>query len=186
MMSSQKPIKKTRILELIGICLVIMALISAYGLYYTSEEYAKVTETQMNAGAYITGIEVSKNISDPGLDVDILVLNNASQLDVEVYLIEFRVYASDVPITTPSQLDYLGTVASSSGGDIVEAGTNYMYRIPLNIDPISDPYQKLVDTSPDGSGYFIVQGTVYYEISGPSELQNTIPFYFSGKLGVAP
>ena len=102
MMSSQKPLQKTKILELIGICLVITALISAYGLYYTSREYAKVTETQMNADAYITGITVSKNITDPGLDIDILVLNNVSQLDIDVYLIEFRVYVSDIPINMPN------------------------------------------------------------------------------------
>jgi len=186
MMSSQKPIKKTKILELIGICLVITALISAYGLYYTSQEYAKVTETQMNADAYITGITVSKNITNPGMDIDILVLNNVSQLDIEVYLIEFRVYASDIPINMPNQRDYLGIVASSSGDDIVEAGTNYMYRVPLNIDPTSEYYHKLVDISTDDSGYFVVVGTVYYEISGPSELKNSIPFYFAGKLGVSP
>ena len=125
MMSSQKPIKKAKILELIGICLVIMALISAYGLYYTSREYSKVTETQLNAGAFLTDIVVSKNITDPGVDINVMVLNNASHLDIEVYLIELRVYASDIPINMPYPSDYLGIMRSTSGSDLVEAGTNY-------------------------------------------------------------
>ena len=188
MMSDQKEMKKTKILELIGICLVITALISAYGLYYTSQEYAKVTETQLNADAYITGIAVSKNISDLGVDINILVLNNISQLDIKIYMIEYSVYASDIPINRPNQMDFLGTVASASNTNFVEAGTNFEYTISMGLDPTSDQYDKLVDISPspDNSAHFVVSGTVFYKISGPSGLQGTVPFYFVGMLEVSP
>ena len=186
MMSNQKEMKKVKILELIGICLVITALISAYGLYYTSQEYAKVTETQLNVEAHITGIEVSKNISDPGVDLDVLVLNNVSQLDIQVYMIEYRVYASDIPIYTPFQRDYIGIVVSTGGYEVIEAGTNEEYTISMSLDTTSDQYHLLDMISPDDSGYFVISGRVHYEISGPSGLQNSAYFYFAGQLGVSP
>ena len=163
-----------------------MALVSAYGLYYTSREYAKVTETQLNAEAFITNITISKNISNPKVVIDILVLNNASQLDIEIYLIEYRVYASDIPISMPFQRDYIGITTSTSGDDLVEAGTSNMYTVPMSLNPTTDQYNKLDDISHNNSGYFVVSGRVHYKISGPSEFQNSVPFYFAGKLGVSP
>lgn len=177
-MSQRKITQKKDILEIIGICLIITALISAYGLYYTSREYAKVTETQMNAQAFISDVSVSINDMDSSINVNVLVLNNVSQLDIEIYLIEYKIYASEILITTPNQRDYFGTISSTGGGNgTIKAGEYVIYDVPLSVSQVSTQHSQLNDLMSDGQAYFIVQGKVYYKISGPSELQEYIHFY---------
>ncbi len=190
MMSDTGKIKKrSEIIEIIGICIIITALISAYGIYYISNEYAKVTETQMNIGAYVPygddSVSVTYLDNHSIVNVNIAVSNIESRLDVDIYLIEYSIYISDEPIVRPDYNDYIGMITSSaSGNDILEAGTGQMYNIPITFDSDNEYYSKLTDVTEDGSGYVLIQGRAHYKIMGSSGLQDSIMFYYGDKVSV--
>lgn len=171
--------ERDRILEIIGVCLIVTALVSAYGLYYTSREYARVTETRLNAAAFIIDLDVTMENHSSRIDIDTLVLNNVSKLDIEIYLIEYRIFASSEPINMINQRDYFGSVSNTGGANnIVAAGGFREYKSSMLISANSTLSPKLESIMNGGIGYFIVQGRVHYTISGPSELQDSIPFYY--------
>ncbi len=189
MMSKPGKMKRSDIIEIIGICLIITALISTYGIYYTSNEYAKVTETQMNINAvvpyYPQSVSMFMADNTSTINVNIAVLNNVSRIDVEIYLIEYTIYASDEPIHLPDYNDYIGIVAfSGSGNEIVPAGENQIYNVPIVIDSDNEYYPKLQDITLDGSAYLLIQGRVHYKLTGASGLQDSIIFYYINEVGV--
>ena len=139
----------------------------------------------MNAQAFTYDVSISTTDTSFSIDVNVLVLNNVSQLDIEVYLIEYMIYASEILITTPNQRDYFGTISSTGRGNgTIEAGEYMIYDVPLPIKHDSTQYSQLNDILSKGQAYFIVQGKVHYKISGPSELLDSLHFYSVNLVGL--
>lgn len=147
--------KRYDILEIIGICLIIVAMISAYGLYYTSNEYAKVTETRLNMEANITAVSVSFSYDGARITVD-GVIKNPSRLDIDVYFIEIRVYVSS-ETTSPTLKNFVG-LASGTGGleGTINAKSSDEFSVLLNLDNGSKGFDLLTQNTAGGGGYFLL------------------------------
>ena len=155
------------ITNLIGILLVIVALVSAGGLYFVASEYSKISETMVVIESRMVDLSVV-NSSDEAIIYFTVIVNNTSDLDIDVYRIEYDIHSDDdlsyLFSTQSIILGGLGTGTLASPIDTVESGTT-SNEIFLSV-PIKDkPYTKFMETVSDGNANIFMDATLFFRIS---------------------
>lgn len=175
--------KQFKILDWIGVCLIVVAIISAGGLFYTSNEYAKVTETRLNVWSEITNVTMTYSDGEAMLIIEGKA-HNPSRLDVEIYGVEYDVYASSMPFTSLNLKNHLAHDYDSGGGDrTVEKGGDSDFIAYFNHLKMDAFLQQLEQNNID-TGFFAVRGEILFTIEGPGGVNEKAYFFYAGEVSL--
>ena len=171
---------KYGIVDVIGISLVVVAIISAGGLYYTASTYTAISETITYTDAFMIDVNATRSNVTGNYDflTTIMVINN-STLEIEVYDIEFNVFAYSNEIYG---IDYSHHIASSTGGvqvanrTVMERSSKNMYQ-RFEVKTGASNMETLQENIQGGFVFIGINGFAIYEISDFPEV--TERMYFS-------
>lgn len=154
------------IVNLIGISLVIVAIVSAGGLYYTAASYNNISETFATVTIDITGVSLTRDNDTGQVHINTLFLvNNPSNLDIEIYRIEYQVHADSTSSTVREYDRYVGNGGIGSSNNTISAGKLREIDLPTRINPDTTYMERFNMAEQDGSVFVFVDGIVWYRIS---------------------
>lgn len=153
------------ITNIIGILLVIVAIVSAGGLYYIATEYSKISETIVTVDTMISGVTINNISGDFTVTVSVLI-NNPSALDIEVYRIEYMTYSDKTTSTLTGSDRYIGGGSTSNRNSTVSAGTVREMQV-THIVSHNSIYLERLQYGMDGgnTSWIYVGGYVWFKIS---------------------
>ncbi|MFO7618851.1 MAG: hypothetical protein R6W91_04265 [Thermoplasmata archaeon] len=164
------------ITNLIGIMLVIVALVSAGGLYFVASEYSKISETLVSTEILLSDMTViQNNASNKAIISFSIFLNNPADLDIDIYRIEYYLYTGQSPQDSIRTDSYVGAGGSSSGISILSGST--MNEIPLHMT-VNGTYMVRFRESinPDNSLYTFISGKLLYRITNYPDVYQELEF----------
>lgn len=165
--------------NLIGILLVIVALVSAGGLYYTASTYTRISETYVSVWSEISDVSVVFDNASEEVEVTVSVLvNNPSSLDIEIYRVEYMCYMDKDPSSLSNYNRYIGSGSSSEKNNTVRAGSERVVEVSFKVDSENTYYDRVLYAMEDGpSVYFMVDGNVWFSLASYSQVQNQVGIY---------
>jgi hypothetical protein len=166
---------KYGIVDIIGVTLVVVAIISAGGIYYTASTYSRISDTLTAANVMVTDFNITHS-EDAGTYefLTSIMAINPSSLDIEIYSVEFNIYAYPSEAFGLDQSHYMGTGQGIQGGNstIGQDSANYIY-------------QHLTTTSTDieanvvnGASFIGISGFVLFKIVDYPEVTKKVYFGF--------
>lgn len=163
------------ITNLIGIMLVIVAIVSAGGLYYVASEYSKISETLVSVEATISEVNICiDNQTGECVVTASILMNNPSKLDIDIYRIEYLTYADK---ETSSLTEYdreIGGIQSSRNGTILKDSlTELQYTYTIYPDTT---YMNRLDYAMDGGStvWVYIGGLMWFRISDYPDVSEDI------------
>jgi len=174
--------KHLELTNLIGVVLVAVAIVSAGGLYYLGSEYCTISNTLVSVETLSADIIVARdNVTDRYQVIVTLLVSNPSELDIEVYSIEYMVYADKSTTTLTS---YDATIGGGSSGLVdgtVEANTVKELSVMYLIGSGSLYYERLEYAMAGGnSAWMYLSGFALFKLSDYEEVDGQrlgLPFY---------
>jgi hypothetical protein len=169
----------TSIPNLIGVLLVIVALVSAGGLYYTASVYARISDTYVSVESAITGMSVSYNNLTQTVDVTVTVLiDNPTSLDIQVYRVEYMSYMDKDPSSIFNYNRYTGSGSTSERNNTVKAESVREMQVSFKITSENTYFDRVLYAMEDGpSLYFLVDGTVWFQVADYGQVKNQIGIF---------
>lgn len=175
------------IVNLLGISLIVVALVSAGGLYYTAKSYADISETFATVSIDISEVKVFRDNSTGQVTIDTIfhVENNRSNLDIEIYRTEYGVNV-DVSSTDVMNYDrYVGSGSRGSANNTVMAGKVKDIQVTTRINPDTIYMDRFEQASVSGNLYMFIDGTMWYRIARfPEASQRIDGIFFMGSVVV--
>lgn len=161
------------IVDIIGISLVAVAIISAGGIYYTASSYSKISNTLTNTAAFIPDVNITYSSETGHYDlVAVVTAINNSTLDIDFYEIEFNIYAFP---TETRGLDFDHWVGS--GGHIPGGNGTVMADSMSNLyQSFSTISEKLTSNIVGGQTYIGLSGSALYKISDYPDVTKKLYF----------
>jgi len=172
------------IVNLVGIALVIAALVSAGGIYYTASTYSKISESFATTTVMVSDVQITR-INETGLVIftTTYVVDNPSSLDIELYRIEYMAHADISPTTITEYDRYIGSGTLSNRNGTVPAGTIREFQVPFSIGPNSTYMDRFNYAEQNGEVNTFVNGIIWYRISNYQEASNRLDgILFRGKV----
>lgn len=166
---------KYGIVDVIGVTLVVIALVSAGGIYYTANTYVKINDTWTNCHAFVPGVTITSSNATSEVSFQItLFINNSSPLDIEIVPsnVEYNVYVFDIEpdftlLDSDDWLDHFITPGRGmeGGNGTVEAGTQKTVLLLTSIGESPPLYwERFHDSSADGRAFVVLSGFALYNI----------------------
>lgn len=176
------------IFNVIGIAVVVVALISAGGIYYTASSYAKITETRVNFNGELEQISITSSPSS-GTYTFITTFNfdnTISSLAVDVYSIEYNIYAYNTPTDRLDFNNYIGAGRGIVGGNgTIEAGTTKELQVIYELQPDSPIYmERFMSMVVDDSVFIVFSGSAWFKIVEFPDAWQRIEFYYPGQVSI--
>jgi hypothetical protein len=166
------------ITNLIGVLLVIVALVSAGGLYYVASEYSKISETIVMVDVAISGVTINNESGDFTVIVSILI-NNPSSLDIEVYRIEYMTYSDKTTSTLTGSDRYIGGGSTSDRNNTVSAHSTREMQVSHIISPNSIYLDRLLYGMDNGNtSWIFVGGYVWFKITDYPDVSQQLDIWF--------
>jgi hypothetical protein len=157
--------KAPSITNIIGVLLVIVAIVSAGGLYYIASEYSKISESIVTVETAISAVTINNISGDYTLTISVLI-SNPSSLDVEVYRIEYMTYADKSTSTLQGSDRYIGGGSTSDRNSTVSANSVREMQVSHIINPDSIYMKRLLYGMDNGnSSWIFVGGYVWFKIA---------------------
>ena len=174
------------IVNLVGITLIIVAIVSAGGLYYTASTWANISEAYATVEVVISEVDIVRDNSTGGITLTAMFLvNNPSNLDIEIYRIE---YMANVDYSTSAIMEYDKYVGSGSVGNrnnTVSADSIREVQVTMSINPNSTNMVRFNSAEVDGNVYVFLYGTVWYRIINyPDASQRLDGIYYMNSVEV--
>lgn len=162
------------IVDIIGVTLIVVALISAGGIIITTNSYVNINDTWANCHAFIPNVNItSSNTSNEVTIQTILFIDNPSKLDIEIVSsnVEYNVYVFG---TQPdfSQLDYddwldhfisPGRGIEGANGTVYADSRKNLY-LSLLFRETPMYWERFQEASENGTTYIFISGFALYEI----------------------
>jgi hypothetical protein len=162
------------IVDLIGVTLIVVALISAGGIVITTDTYVNINDTWANCQAFIPNVNItSSNDSNEVTLTTSLFINNPSKLDIEIISsnVEYNVYVFNAEPDF-SQLGYDGLldhfispgrgIAGANGTVYGDSQKNLYLSLFFRETPLY--WDRFQDASVNGSTFVFISGFALYEI----------------------
>ena len=174
--------KSIDIVNLIGVSLIIVAIVSAGGLYYTATSYANISETFASVEVSISEVITYRDNSTGEVTITALFLvDNPSDLDIEIYRIEYMAHAD---INSASVMEYDKYVGSGTMGNMnntISANSVRDIQLSTTINPDTPYMERFNLAEQEGSVYMFLDGIVWYSITDfPEATQRLDGVYFTG------
>lgn len=153
------------IVNLVGITLIVVAIVSAGGLYYTASTWADISEAYATVDVMISEVDIIRNNSTGEISITAMFLiNNPSNLDIEIYRIE---YMTNVDSSTADIMEYNKYVGSGSVGNrnnTVSSDSMREIQVFMSINPNSTYMERFNLAEVEGNVHVFLYGTVWYRI----------------------
>ena len=174
------------IVNLVGITLIVVAIVSAGGLYYTASTWADISEAYATVEVMISEVDIVRTNSTGEISITAMFLiNNPSNLDIEIYRIEYMI---NVDSSTTDITDYNKYVGSGSVGNrnnTVSAGSVREVQVSMSISSNSTNMIRFNSAEQDGSVNVFLYGTLWYRvINYPEASQRLDGIYFMDRVVV--
>ena len=157
--------KTPGITNLIGALLVVVAVVSAGGLYYLASEYSKISETIVTVDAQISGVSIDNLSGEYTVTISVLIAN-PSPLDIEVYRIEYLTYSDKSTSTLMGSDRYIGGGSTSDRNNTVSADSVREMQVSHIISPNSIYLKRLLNGMDNGNTSWIyVGGFIWFKIA---------------------
>ena len=170
------------IVDIIGISLVIVALLSAGGIYYTSATYAKISNTLTNVELQVD--EVTITYSDTSQEFSFLIpieFHNPSDLDIEVIsrYVEYQIYAYKSESYSMEIGNYVGPGKGIEGNGTVDAKEDRSFFSLANVK-LDSPYgMTLYNSITNGTTFVIISGFAQYKIVDYPDVTKKLDLYYA-------
>ncbi|MBA3046037.1 MAG: hypothetical protein KKH41_07310 [Candidatus Thermoplasmatota archaeon] len=167
------------ITNIIGVLLVIVALVSAGGLYYLASEYSKISETLVTTKADITSLRFAVNNTTGEVHITVTVtLNNTSDLDIEIHRVEYMSFVDMDSASLGSSNSYVGSGSTNDGNGTVPAGSQREVQIFHVIMP-NTIYAERLEYALDGDNTLLayISGFLWFRISDYPDLTDIDKLY---------
>ncbi|MCK4265635.1 MAG: hypothetical protein KAX31_00010 [Thermoplasmata archaeon] len=173
------------IVNLIGIMLIVVAIVSAGGLYYTASTYANISETFVSCEVFISGVNITSHNSTGEITFTTsVIIDNNSTLDIEIYRIEYTAQASNSPTTVTQYDKYIGGGSIGGRNGTVTADTIREVLVSFSINPDTTYMDRYEHALVDGGLYTYITGYVWYKISDFPEATKKLGIFYSNKVMV--
>jgi hypothetical protein len=174
--------KTPSVTNLIGIILIVVALVSAGGLYYLASEYTKISETLVSTSSEITAIRITQNNNTGDVSITVSIsVDNPSDLDIELYRIEYLTYLDRYASNQVGNDKYVGSGSTSEGNKTVQAGSSREFQVSFTISSTSPYMSKFVYASDGGNTVFaFINGYIWYNLSDYPDASQKQPVGLSG------
>jgi hypothetical protein len=155
------------ITTLIGIILVIIAIVSAGGLYFVASEYAKISETLVVIESGIHDVSVTNTTDDVTFHFSVYV-NNTSELDIEVYRVEYDIHSGGE--ISSNLYNYQSIIVSGGTGSlsnplkVIPAGET-MVEIPITVPIKEKVMTEFMGSTNNGTTYLFIDSTLFFNLS---------------------
>ena len=174
------------IVNLIGISLIVVAIVSAGGLYYTASSYANISEAFASVEVSITEVTVVRDNTTGEVTITALFLvNNPSNLDIEIYRIEYMAHADKTSASIAEYDKYVGSGTVGNRNNTVSANSIQNILLSTSINP-DTPYMERFDSAEvSGNVYMYLNSIVWFQITDfPEATQKLAGIYFMGSVVV--
>ena len=153
--------------NLIGILLIVVAIISAGGLYYTASVYTNISETYVSVEAVVSGMTiVVDNSTGDVIATVLIVVNNPSDLDIDVYRLEYMAYMSHDTSTITNYDKYVGSGSTSDRNNTVQAETIREIPVTFVIKSGSVYMERFLEATTDSNTIWtMINGLVWFNLS---------------------
>jgi len=170
-----KSSKAPSITNLIGALLIIVALVSAGGLFYIASEYSKISETYVSVESYISNVAIVRNNETGIYNVTVsIVIDNPSPLDIEIYRIEYLTHA-DFDTITLTEYDRDIGGSQTNKNNTVSSNSMLEMQVSHKVYPGSIYAQRLEYAMNGGNITWIyVGGFVWFRISEYQDVMQSL------------
>lgn len=154
------------IVNLVGITLIVVAIVSAGGLYYTASTWANISEAYATVEVGISEIDIIKDNSTGQIELTAMFLvNNPSKLDIEIYRIEYMVNVDSSPTDINDYDKYIGSGSIGNRNNTIPADSMREIQVSMSITPNSTNMDRFNSAEVDGTVYTFLYGTLWFKIS---------------------
>ncbi|MCK5024769.1 MAG: hypothetical protein KAR56_04045 [Thermoplasmata archaeon] len=174
------------IVNLVGITLIVVAIVSAGGLYYTASTWADISEAYATVNVEISGLDIIRDNSTGQVSVTAMFLiDNPSDLDIEIYRVESVANMAASATTVTDYDKYVGSGSVGNRNNTVPAGTIREVQVSMSINPNTTYMERFNLAELDGSVYVFLYGTVWYRIINfPDAIQRQDGISYMGSVVV--
>ncbi len=170
--------KELGVTNLIGVLLLVVAVISAGGLYYLASEYCQISDTLVSVETNGTDITLfHDNVSGQYQIIVALTVSNPSDLDIEIYSIEYLVFADKSTATLTSYDACVGGGSSGLANGTVNANTVRDLTVMFLVGPGSLYFERLEYALAGGNstwmylnGFALFRLSDYHEVDGELDM----------------
>ena len=153
------------IVNLVGITLIVVAIVSAGGLYYTASTWANISEAYATVDVMISEVDIIRNNSTGEISLTAMFLiNNPSNLDIEIYRIEYMANADSSTADITDYYKYIGSGSIGNRNNTVSAGSMREVQVSMSINSNSTNMERFNSAEVGGNVYVYLYGTVWYRI----------------------
>ena len=166
------------IVNLIGITLIVVAIVSAGGIYYTASTWANISEAYATVEVVISDVIIVRDNSTGQVEITAsFLVNNPSDLGIEIYRIEYLAHTDASSATITEYDKYVGSGTVGNMNNTIAAGSIREIQLPTSI---STRYMERFDAAEqDGSVYIFLNSIVWYRvIDYPEATQRMDGIYF--------
>lgn len=164
---------KYGIVDIIGVTFVVVAIISAGGIYYTASTYSDISNTLTSASVGVTEFNIT-HYEDTGTYefLTTLMINNPSNLDINIYSVEFNIYAYPSESFGLDLSHYIATGRGIQAGNstISKESTSYIYQ------RLTTTSNSIEDNIINGATFAGLSGFILYEIVDYPEVTKKVYF----------
>jgi hypothetical protein len=172
--------KELGVTNLIGVLLLVVAVVSAGGLYYLAAEYCRISDTLVSVDTLGTDITVfHDNVSGQYQIVVTLTVSNPSELDIEIYSIEYLVFADRTTATLTGYDAGVGGGSSGLANGTVSANTVRDLTVMYLVGPGSLYFERLEYALAGGnSTWMYLSGFALFRLSDYQEVDGELDMLF--------
>lgn len=170
------------IVDIIGISLVVVALLSAGGIYYTSSTYAKISDSLTNVELQVEGVTITySNTSQEYTFLIPMEFTNPSDLDIEVIsrYVEYQIYTYKAESYSMEISNYVGPGKGIDGNGTVEADSNKSFYSLARVKSDSPYGMTLQNSIVDGTTFVILSGFAMFKIVDFPDVTKKLSIYYA-------
>ncbi len=174
------------IVNLVGITLIVVAIVSAGGLYYTASTWANISEAYATVEVIISEVDIIRNNSTGEISLTAMFLiNNPSNLDIEIYRIEYMVNVDSSTADIMEYNKYIGSGSVGNRNNTVSADSMREVQVSMSINPDSANMERFNLAEQDGNVHVFLYGTLWYRmVNYPDASQRMDGIYYMNSVVV--
>lgn len=179
--------KGIELVNIIGVSFVIVAIVAAGGLYYTSSTYSKISDTLTNCNAQITNVNVTySNTSGEYSFLTTIYFNNTSELDIEIMsrFVEYSIYSYKAETYSLDFAHFIGPGRGIQGNGTVLANADASFHSLTKVKEESPYYGVLENSIVDGTTFVVLSGFVIFNIVDYPDVTKKLPINYAWPVSV--
>ena len=153
------------IVNMVGITLIVVAIVSAGGLYYTASTWADISEAYATVTVGVSDVDIVRDNSTGQVILTAMFLvDNPSNLEIEIYRVEYMINVDASPADINDYDKYVGNGAVGNQNNTVSSDSRREIQVTMTINPDSKNMERFNNAEQDGSVFVLLNGVAWYRI----------------------